>query len=126
MKTQGEVEAAVCDGMTRFMQEFMGRGPKEIRAHVVGDMLVVRLWGILSGAETSLAAVLPAEKGRDLLKGVRTHLVEASRPRLEQMIEASCGTKCMSMHHDVSTVTGEELFVFTLHAEPAVRPAKRK
>jgi uncharacterized protein YbcI len=126
MKTQGEVEAAVCEGMTRFMQEFMGRGPKEIRAHLIDDLLVLRLQGILSAGETSLAAVLPAERGRDLLKSVRTHLVEASRGRLQQMIEAACETTCASMHHDVSTVTGEEVFVFTLHAEPVLRPAKRK
>ncbi len=30
MKTQGEIEAAVCDGVLRFEQEFMGRGPKAI------------------------------------------------------------------------------------------------
>jgi uncharacterized protein YbcI len=124
LKTQGEVEATVCDSMTRFMQEFMGRGPKEIRAHLIGDLLIVRLKGILSAGETSLAAVLPAEKGRDLLKGVRKHLIEASRDRFEQMIEISCGTLCVSMHHDVSTVTGEEVFVFTLHTPPALRPVK--
>jgi uncharacterized protein YbcI len=126
MRTQGEVEAAVCEGMTRFMQDFMGRGPKEIRSHLIGDLLIVRLQGILSAGETSLAAVLPAERGRDLLKSVRTHLVEASRDRLQQMVEACCETAAVSMHHDVSTVTGEELFVFTLRIEPVVRPAKRK
>ena len=126
MKTQGEVEAAVCDGITRFMQEFMGRGPKDIRAHLIGDLLLVRLHGILSAAETSLAKVLPAERGRDLLKSVRTHLVENSRDRLQAMIESTCEIKCASMHHDVSTVTGEEVFVFTLHESPTVRMAKGK
>lgn len=33
MKTQGEIEAAICEGMTRFEQEYMGRGPKAIHAH---------------------------------------------------------------------------------------------
>jgi uncharacterized protein YbcI len=126
MKTQGEIEAAVCDGITRFMQEFMGRGPKDIRAHLVGELLLVRLHGILSAAETSLAAVLPAERGRDLLKSVRTHLVENSRDRLQDMIESACEMKCASMHHDVSTVTGEEVFVFTLHDAPPMRTAKGK
>lgn len=126
MRTQGEIEAAVCDGITKFMQEFMGRGPKDIRAHLIGDLLLVRLQGILSAAETSLAAVLPAERGRDLLKSVRTHLVEASRNRLQDMIEAASSMKCGSMHHDVSTVTGEEVFVFTLDSEPTLRTAKRK
>lgn len=126
MKTQGEIEAAVCDGMTRFMQDFMGRGPQEIRSYLLGDLVVVRLKGVFSTAEMSLAAVLPAEKGRDLLKGVRTHLVEASRGRLEQMIEESCSATCVSMHHDVSTLTGEEVFVFSLGCEPVTRPLKRK
>jgi len=126
MKTQGEVEAAVCEGMTRFMQEFMGRGPKDIRSHIVGDLVLVRLQGILSAGETSLAAVLPAERGRDLLKSVRTHLVEASRSRLQHLVEVACETTCVSMHHDVSTITGEEVFVFTMHGEPVVRIAKQK
>jgi len=126
MKTQGEIEAAVSDGITRFMQDFMGRGPKDIRTHLIGDLLLVRLQGILSAAETSLAAVLPAERGRDLLKSVRKHLVENSRDRLQDMIESASEMKCASMHHDVSTVSGEEVFVFTLHEAPAVRMAKGK
>jgi Na+-translocating membrane potential-generating system (MpsC) len=32
MNTQGEIEAAICDGITRFEQEYMGRGPKDIHA----------------------------------------------------------------------------------------------
>ena len=43
MKTQGEIEAAICEMMSRFEQEFMGRGPKGIQTHLIGDLLVVRL-----------------------------------------------------------------------------------
>ena len=43
MRTQGEIEAAVCEGISRFEQEYMGRGPKDIHTHVIGDLLVVRL-----------------------------------------------------------------------------------
>ena len=45
MKTQGEIEAAICEGITRFEQEYMGRGPIDIPAHLLGDLLVVRLHG---------------------------------------------------------------------------------
>ena len=45
MKTSGEIEAAICQGMSRFMQECMGRGPKDIHAHLIGDLLVVRSRG---------------------------------------------------------------------------------
>ena len=41
----------------------MGRGPKDIHAHLVGDLLVVRLQGILTAAEQHLVKSLPAEKG---------------------------------------------------------------
>lgn len=51
MKTQGEIEAAICAGVSRFEQDYMGRGPKDIRAHLIGDLLVVRLQGVLTAAE---------------------------------------------------------------------------
>ncbi len=28
MKTQGEIEGAISDGISRFEQEYMGRGPR--------------------------------------------------------------------------------------------------
>ena len=59
MKTQGEIEAAICDGVTRFEQEYMGRGPKDIHAHLIGDLLVVRLQGVLTAAEQQLVKSLP-------------------------------------------------------------------
>jgi uncharacterized protein YbcI len=34
MKTRGEIEAAVSDGITHFEQEYEGRGPKHIRTHL--------------------------------------------------------------------------------------------
>jgi uncharacterized protein YbcI len=121
MKTQGEIEAATCDGVSRFEVDYMGRGPKDIRAHLIGDLLVVRLQGVLTAAERQLVKTLPAEKGRDLLKQVRTHLVETARPLLEAMVAEVTGVRPLSMHHDISTVTGEELVIFTLVEPPRLR-----
>src|ERR1700694_4496554 len=109
MKTQGEIEAAVCDEMTRFKQEYMGRGPKEIHAHLIGDILLVRLLGVLTAAEQQLVKSLPAEKGRDLLKQVRSHLIETARPVMEALVQEATGVKALTLHHDISTVTGEEV-----------------
>src|SRR5437588_5448173 len=86
MKTQGEIEAAICEGISRFEQEYMGRGPKDIYAHLIGDLLVVRLRGVLTAAEQQLVKTLPPEKGRDLLKEVRTQLLETARPLLEALV----------------------------------------
>lgn len=126
IKTQGEIEAAICDGITRFEQEYMGRGPKDIRAHLIGDLLVVRLQGVLTAAEQHLVRSLPAEKGRDLLKEVRTQLIEAARTVLEALIEEVTGVKALSLHHDISTTTGEEVVLFTLADAPPFRETKRK
>src|SRR5438067_454521 len=126
MKTQGEIEAAVCDGMTRFEQEYMGRGPKDIRTHLIGDLLVVRLQGVLTAAEQQLVKSLPAEKGRDLLKQVRTHLLETARPVMEAMVQDVTGVKVLTLHHDISTVTGEEVVLFTLAGPPSFRETKKR
>jgi uncharacterized protein YbcI len=126
MKTQGEIEAAIATGVSAFQQEHMGRGPKDIHAHLIGDLVVVRLHGVLTAAEQQLVKVLPAAKGLDLLKQVRTHLIETARPLLEAMIEDATGVKVLSLHHDISTVTGEEVVLFTLVSTPLFREAKRK
>src|SRR6476469_8525775 len=99
MKTQGEIEAAICQGMSRFEQEYMGRGPKDIRTHLIGDLLVVRLQGDLTAAEQHLVTTLPTEKGRDLLKQVRSQLIEVARPTLELLVEEISGSKTRSLHH---------------------------
>jgi uncharacterized protein YbcI len=126
MKTQGEIEAIICEGITRFEQDYMGRGPKDIHAHLIGDLVVVRLRGVLTAAEQQLVRTLPAEKGRDLLKQVRTHLVETARPVMEAMIEKVTGLKIVSLHHDISTTTGEEIIIFTLAGSPSYREGKKQ
>ena len=124
MKTQGEMEAAICDGVSRFEQEYMGRGPKDIHAHLIRDLLLVRLQGVLTAAEQHLVKTLQPEKGRDLLKQVRTQLIETARPVLETMVEKITEREVVSLHHDISTVTGEEVLVFSLSAAPDCRQPK--
>ena len=126
MKTQGEIEAAICEGVRRFEQDYMGRGPKDIHAYLIGDLLVVRLQGVLTAAEQQLVGKLAAEKGRDLLKQVRTQLIETARPLLEAMVEEATGTRPVSLHHDISTATGEEVVIFTLAEAPSFRDTKKR
>ena len=126
VKTQGEIEAVICEGMSRFQQECMGRGPKDIRAQLVGDLLVIRLQGVLTASEQHLVKSLPVERGRKLLKEVRTHLIETARPHLELMIQEITGVKVLSLHHDISTVTGEEVVPFTLVESPDYRQPKKR
>jgi uncharacterized protein YbcI len=104
----------------------MGRGPKSIHTHLLGDLVVVRLQGVLTAAEQHLVKTLPVEKGRDLLKQVRTHLIETARPVLEALVQDVTGVKVLTLHHDISTVTGEEVVLLTLAEPPEFREAKNK
>jgi uncharacterized protein YbcI len=125
-RTRGEMEAAVCEGISRFQQEYLGRGPKEIRAFLLGDLVVVRMQGVLTAAEQHLVQTLIPEKGRDLLKQVRTQLIELARPALATMIREAVGVPAISLHHDISTTTGEEVILFSLSGLPVVREPTRK
>ena len=126
LHTRGEIEAAVCEFITRFEQDFMGRGPESIRAHLIGELLVVRLQGVLTTAEQQLVESHQVEKGRDLVKQVRTHLIEKARPLLEALIQEVTSARMLSLHHDISTVTGEEVMLFTLAVAPGCRQPKKR
>jgi uncharacterized protein YbcI len=126
MKTKGEIEAAICKGMAQFEQDHMGRGPKSVHAHLIDNLIVVRLQGVLTAAEQQLVKSFAPEKGRDLLKDVRTQLMETARPVVEAMVQQAAGVKVLSLHHDISTVTGEEVVLFTLAAAPTFREARKK
>ncbi len=126
MKSQGEIEAAIGQAIGSFEQEYMGRGPKDIHTHLIGDLLVVRLHGVLTAAEQQLVKTLQPEKGRDLLKQVRTQLIETARPVLEAMVAEVTGAKVLSLHHDISTVTGEEVVLFSLAEAPVFREAPKR
>src|SRR6476469_7664847 len=103
----------------------MGRGPQDIRTYLLGDLLVVRLQGVLTAAEQHLVQSVPPDKGRDLLKQVRTQRIEAARPVLQRMVEAITGAEIATMHHDISTTTGEEVVLFTLVEAPLFREARK-
>ena len=142
MKSQGEIEAAVCDGISRFQQEFIGRGPRDIHSHLIGTLLVVRLQGVLTPAERQLVAPRPEHRGlngdgvatenghapnngRIILKQMRSHMVSTGRLQLAEIVENAVGVPLVSVHHDISTVTGEELIVFSLAETPVFRPKKK-
>ena len=126
LQTRGEIEAAACQGMSQFEQKHMGRRPQDVRAYLMGDLLVIRVQGTLTSAEQHLATTLPSEKGRELLKQIRSQLLETARPALESLVQAITGAKIRSLHHDISTLTGEQIVVFTLATTPQVRETRTK
>lgn len=116
--TQSESEAAICDGIIRFQDEYLGKRGKRIQIHLIKNLVIVRIVGVLALAERQLGTSMSPEKGRDLIKQTRKQLLELARPMLESLVHEVTGVKVLSMHHDISTVTGEEVVIFSLSGAP--------
>ncbi|MBI2152216.1 MAG: DUF2294 domain-containing protein [Candidatus Rokubacteria bacterium] len=109
-KTKGQVEAEISQTLVKFELEYMGRGPSDVRTHLLGDMVVVRLKGILTPAERQLVKA----EGVELIKQVRAKLLETGRSVLKQRVERITGLSVVSMHSDLSTTTGERVILFVM------------
>ena len=116
--TQTESEAAICEGIVRFQEEYLGWRSEQIVAHFIKDLLVARIRGALTLAERQLGKAQSPDKGRDLIKQARKQLLELARPMLESLVHEIADVKVLSMHHDISTVTGEEVILFSLTSTP--------
>ncbi|WP_022836883.1 DUF2294 domain-containing protein [Salisaeta longa] len=111
MPTKGQVEAAVTEAITKFERDYLGRGPKEARTFIIEDLVVVRLQGILSPAEQQLSH---ENGGVDLIKQMRSRLIESSSDALRALVTEATGTEVVSLHTDISARTGERVFVFSM------------
>ncbi|MEK6600508.1 MAG: DUF2294 domain-containing protein [Candidatus Binatota bacterium] len=111
VKTKGEVETEISNAMVQFEIDYMGRGPKEARTHIIEDMVLVRLKGVLTPAEQQLTKSVD---GVELIKKVRATLIESAKPILFQVIGDITGVRAVGLHTDISTVAGERVIVFVL------------
>jgi uncharacterized protein YbcI len=113
MKTNGELEAAISEAMVGFEIDCMGRGPKESRSHIIEDVILVRLKGMLTPAEQQLAK---RAEGVELIKKMRSTLIESARDKLAAIISNVSGAKVLDILTDMNTASGERVFVFILDA----------
>jgi uncharacterized protein YbcI len=111
VKTKGEIEAEISRAIVQFEIDYMGRGPKETSTHIVEDLVVVRLKGVLTPAEEQLTKSID---GKELVKKMRATLIDKARPLLYQVVGDITGTKVLDLHTDISTESGERVFVFSL------------
>lgn len=122
MKTKGQIEAEISNALTKFELEYMGRGPRETKAYIVDDMILIRLKGVLTDAEKQLTKNL---EGRDLIKKVRATLLENAKDLLSNRMKDIVGVDVVSMHTDISTLTGERVIIFTF-SEMLANPTREK
>jgi uncharacterized protein YbcI len=123
MKTKGEIEAEISQAIVQFEIDYMGRGPKEVRTYIIEDLVVVRLKGVLTPAEEQLSK---SAEGGELVKKMRSTLVEKAKPLLYQVVNDITGTKVVDLHTDLSTASGERVFVFSLERGVEAQLPRRK
>lgn len=111
MKTKGEIEAEISQAIVQFEIDYMGRGPKESKCYVIDDLVLVRLKGVLTPAEQQLTKTTD---GGELVKKMRATLIDKAKPLLYQVIGEIAHTKVIDLHTDISTASGERVFVFSL------------
>ena len=109
--TKGEIEAAIRTAIIRFEQEFMGRGPEDVRAFVVRDLVVVRLKGVLTPAERQLAKTA---EGVEMVKRIRQTLIAQGRDQLFEQVSKITGARVLAIFTDINAQIGEKVFVFTV------------
>lgn len=110
-KTKGEIEAAISEAIVRFEIDYMGRGPKEARSYIVEDLILVRLKGMLTPAEQQLTKTA---EGVELIKKMRSTIIDNARTEFSRVITNSTGIAVRDILTDISTDTGERVFIFIL------------
>ena len=109
------MENAIRNAIIKFEQEFMGRGPDDVRAFIVRDLVVVRLKGVLTPAERQLAKTV---EGVDMVKRLRQNLIAQGRDKLTEQVSEITGAKVIGVFTDIDVQLGERVFVFTMDREP--------
>lgn len=111
-RTSGQIEAAVCEVMTRFHRDVVGRGPDQVSASLQGENLVIHLKGVLTTAEEHLvAADGQTSQGVEMVRAMRDQIVRRARNVLLDALAARMGHRATSLFHDVAPTSNEEVFV---------------
>jgi uncharacterized protein YbcI len=121
-KTKGEIEAAISEAIVHFEIDYMGRGPKETRSYIVEDLILVRLRGMLTPAEQQL---IKTPEGVELIKKMRSTIIDNARTEFCRVITNTTGVAVRDILTDISTDTGERIFVFILDRNLGKELARR-
>lgn len=108
------METSIRNAIIKFEQEFMGRGPDDVRASIVRDLVVVRLKGVLTPAERQLAKTA---EGVDMVKRLRQNLIAQGRDKLSEQVSEITGARVLGVFTDIDVQLGERVFVFTMDRE---------
>ncbi|MDX1933679.1 MAG: DUF2294 domain-containing protein [Capsulimonadales bacterium] len=112
--TKGSIEAEVANAIVRFQREQHGRGASDVRAHLVGDLLIVRSGGIFTPTEAHLAA---SEEGRRLIKSARRELRSIHRDEAEALVARIVAAPVVRSYYDLDVTAAEQVEMYILEVD---------
>ena len=110
-RTKGEAETAIRNAVIKFEQEFMGRGPMDVKAFILRDLVLVRLKGVLTQAERQLAK---SPNGIEMVKAMRQNLIAQGREKLCSQVSEITGAMVSGLFTDIDATIGERVIVFSV------------
>ncbi|MFH0772699.1 MAG: DUF2294 domain-containing protein [bacterium] len=111
VKSKGQIEDTISKEITRFYADKIGIGPRQARVYLTHDMAIIRLKGNTHPYEHIL---LKKNQGIEMVKNMRTAILESVVDDLTEIIERNIRVKVLSTHADSSTRTGERFVIFIL------------
>jgi uncharacterized protein YbcI len=109
--TKGSIEAEIAAAVVRFHREQQGRGPTDVHAHLIGDMVLVRCTGIFTPTEARLSA---SDEGRRLIKSARQELRSINHGEVEAIVAGITGCGVARSYCDVDVEAAEQVEVYVL------------
>ena len=108
-RTKGELEAELASATVKFHREQQGRGPVDVRAHLMGDLVLVRSRGIFTPTEAHLSASV---EGRRLIKSARVELRSINHGEIEAIVSDIVGSPVVRSYYDLDVEAAEQVEVY--------------
>ncbi len=118
--TCGQLERKLSQKIQQFYRSNLGHQPSKVTCQLFDTKLVI----ILEDSITNAEQLLVNEGKNDLAEEVRSNLDEATKPKLQQLVEEITDVKVLDILSDATLDTGRTGMIAVLSATPKVRNPK--
>jgi uncharacterized protein YbcI len=112
--TKGSLEAEISSVAVRLQRKHLGRGASDIRAFLIGDLVLVRCTDIFTPAEALLTAT---DEGKRLIRQTRDEMRGIVRGELESAVSAIVGCAVLRSYWDMNVEAAELVEVYVLEQD---------
>lgn len=104
----------MANAVVKFHREQQGRGPTDVRVALLGDMVIVRYFGIFTPTESNLSRT---EEGRRLIRSARQELRQIARDDIHNLVSSLVGCAVLRSYYDISVDAAEQVEIFVLEVD---------